>query len=79
LKTLTGRLFFFFFLWLLDIALRNRAKSASVSSFLPGMISDMWEPTRDFAFLKLPVTGVQSLCAFSRFDFVLFCFFVLFS
>lgn len=38
----------------------------SVGSYLPGMITEMWEPARDFAFLKLPSAGVRSLVALSR-------------
>ncbi|CDS12351.1 hypothetical protein LRAMOSA04546 [Lichtheimia ramosa] len=37
----------------------------SVGSYLPGMITEMWEPARDFAFLKLPSAGVRSLVALS--------------
>ena len=29
------------------------------------MISEIWEPQRNFAFLKLPAAGVQNLCALS--------------
>lgn len=39
----------------------------SVGSYLPGMITEMWEPARDFAFLKLPSAGVRSLVALSRY------------
>lgn len=49
-----------------------RAPMASVagsvgSYFLPDMITEMWEPTRDFAFAKLPsgTKGVQNICAIS--------------
>ncbi|KAH6560343.1 hypothetical protein BASA50_003329 [Batrachochytrium salamandrivorans] len=35
--------------------------------FMPDMITDIWEPTRDFAFAKLPTTSksVQNLCSLS--------------
>ncbi|KAI8138255.1 WD40-repeat-containing domain protein [Fennellomyces sp. T-0311] len=54
----------------------NRGRSGSVGrssqhlgrnigSYLPGMITEMWEPSRDFASLKLPSAGVHSLVALS--------------
>ncbi|KAF9369561.1 autophagy protein, partial [Mortierella sp. AD011] len=39
--------------------------AGSVSSYLPGAIVEMFEPTRDFAHLKLPSSGVQSVIALS--------------
>ena len=38
----------------------------NIGSYLPGMITEMWEPSRDFASLKLPSAGVHSLVALSR-------------
>ncbi|KAI9315290.1 WD40-repeat-containing domain protein [Dichotomocladium elegans] len=38
----------------------------NIGSYLPGMITEMWEPTRDFASLKLPSAGVRSLVALSN-------------
>ncbi|KAI9225342.1 MAG: WD40-repeat-containing domain protein [Piptocephalis tieghemiana] len=38
----------------------------SMASYLPEMITEMWEPTRDFANLKLKGSGVQSLVALSN-------------
>lgn len=38
----------------------------SVGSYLPEVLTEMWEPTRDFAFLKLPVAGVHSVVALSN-------------
>ncbi|RKP13495.1 WD40-repeat-containing domain protein [Piptocephalis cylindrospora] len=38
----------------------------SMASYLPEMITEMWEPTRDFANLKLKGSGVQSLVALSK-------------
>ncbi|CDS13526.1 hypothetical protein LRAMOSA05702 [Lichtheimia ramosa] len=43
----------------------GRNIAGSVGSYLPEMITEMWEPARDFAFLKLPNSGVRSLVAFS--------------
>lgn len=40
--------------------------SRSVGSFLPDRLTDMWEPSRHFASLKLPSAGVRSLVALSR-------------
>ncbi|KAJ1990536.1 autophagy protein [Dimargaris cristalligena] len=37
----------------------------SVGSYLPEALTEIWEPSRDFAFLKLPATGIQSLVALS--------------
>ncbi|KAJ1909364.1 autophagy protein [Tieghemiomyces parasiticus] len=37
----------------------------SVGSYLPDALTEMWEPSRDFAFLKLPSTGIHSLVALS--------------
>ena len=41
--------------------------AGAVGNFLPEMITEIWEPTRDFAFAKLPLMskGVQNLCALS--------------
>ncbi|KND01874.1 uncharacterized protein SPPG_03663 [Spizellomyces punctatus DAOM BR117] len=38
------------------------------SYFLPDMLTEMWEPTRDFCFAKLPSTskGAQNICAISE-------------
>ncbi|OZJ06879.1 hypothetical protein BZG36_00230 [Bifiguratus adelaidae] len=43
----------------------GRQMAGSVGSYLPNMITEVWEPTRDFAFLKLPTPGSQSLVALS--------------
>ncbi|KAJ1982824.1 autophagy protein [Dimargaris verticillata] len=37
----------------------------NVGSYLPEALTEIWEPSRDFAFLKLPSTGIQSLVALS--------------
>lgn len=37
----------------------------NIGSYLPDMITEMWEPARDFASLKLPSAGVRSLVALS--------------
>ena len=39
--------------------------AGSVGGFLPNTLSEMWEPQRDFAYLKLPSPGVSSLVAVS--------------
>ncbi|KAJ2351246.1 autophagy protein [Coemansia erecta] len=33
------------------------------TQFIPDRISEMWEPSRDFAFLKLPKSNIQSIAA----------------
>lgn len=41
--------------------------AGAMGNFLPEMITEMWEPTRDFAFAKLPSSakGQSNLCALS--------------
>lgn len=43
----------------------GRFASASVGGYLPSTLSSMWEPQRDFAYLKLPTPGVSSVVAIS--------------
>ncbi|KAL8293453.1 hypothetical protein RQP46_000154 [Phenoliferia psychrophenolica] len=43
----------------------GRNLAGSVGGFLPGAVSGMWDPQRDFAFLKLPTAGVRSVVALS--------------
>ncbi|KAF9930017.1 autophagy protein [Modicella reniformis] len=38
----------------------------SVGSYLPGAFTEIFEPSRDFAYLKLPSAGVQSVIALSN-------------
>ncbi|KAG0262704.1 autophagy protein [Mortierella polycephala] len=40
--------------------------AGSVGSYLPGAITEIFEPSRDFAHLKLPSAGVQSVIALSN-------------
>ncbi|KAG0301352.1 autophagy protein [Dissophora globulifera] len=44
----------------------GRNIAGSVGSYLPGAITEMFEPSRDFAYLKLPSAGVQSVIALSN-------------
>lgn len=44
----------------------GRNLAGSVGGFLPGAVTGMWDPQRDFAFLKLPTAGVRSVVALSR-------------
>lgn len=37
-----------------------------MGGFLPGAVTGLWDPQRDFAFLKLPTAGVRSVVALSR-------------
>ncbi|KAG1451009.1 hypothetical protein G6F56_008198 [Rhizopus delemar] len=43
----------------------GRNIAGSVGSYLPDVITEIWEPTRDFAQLKLPSAGIRSLVALS--------------
>ncbi|KAK4514134.1 uncharacterized protein ATC70_006143 [Mucor velutinosus] len=43
----------------------GRNIAGSVGSYLPDVLTEIWEPTRDFASLKLPSAGVRSLVALS--------------
>ncbi|KAF9169861.1 autophagy protein [Mortierella sp. AD011] len=44
----------------------GRNLAGSVGSYLPGAITEIFEPSRDFAYLKLPSPGVQSVIALSN-------------
>ncbi|KAF3932331.1 hypothetical protein ABW19_dt0209877 [Dactylella cylindrospora] len=37
----------------------------AVGGYLPQAVTEMWEPQRDFAFVRLPVPGVKSVVALS--------------
>lgn len=39
--------------------------AGSVGGFLPSTVTGIWDPQRDFAFLKLPTAGVRSVVALS--------------
>ncbi|ORY52828.1 WD40 repeat-like protein [Leucosporidium creatinivorum] len=43
----------------------GRGLAGSVGGFLPGAVTGLWDPQRDFAFLKLPTAGVKSVVALS--------------
>ena len=43
----------------------GRNVAGSVGGYLPNSLTEMWEPSRDFAFLKLPSQGVSSVVAVS--------------
>ncbi|KAF5351070.1 hypothetical protein D9756_008153 [Leucocoprinus leucothites] len=43
----------------------TKSLSHSVGGYLPNTLTEMWEPTRDFAFLKLPTTGARTIVALS--------------
>ena len=43
----------------------GRNLAGSLGGFLPGTIIEMWDPQRDFAFLRLPTAGVKSIVALS--------------
>ncbi|KAI0235473.1 autophagy protein [Massospora cicadina] len=46
-------------------SLVGRKLAGSVGGYLPEALTEMWEPARDFAFLKLPSVGAQSIVALS--------------
>ncbi|KAJ3545832.1 hypothetical protein NM688_g5580 [Phlebia brevispora] len=39
--------------------------TSSVGGYLPTAITEVWEPTRDFAFLRLPTSGARCIVALS--------------
>ncbi|GJJ10717.1 autophagy protein [Clathrus columnatus] len=43
----------------------TRNITTSVGGYLPNTLSEMWEPSRDFAFLKLPTSGARCVVALS--------------
>ncbi|KAN0059720.1 autophagy protein [Thecaphora frezii] len=43
----------------------GRGVAGSVGGYLPNTLTEMWEPSRDFAYLKLPSQGVSSVVAVS--------------
>ena len=36
-----------------------------MGGYLPNTITELWEPSRDFAFLKLPTSGARCVVALS--------------
>ncbi|TFK37953.1 WD40 repeat-like protein [Crucibulum laeve] len=43
----------------------TKSVSSSMGGYLPSTLTEMWEPSRDFAFLKLPTSGARSIVALS--------------
>lgn len=43
----------------------TRNIAGSVGGYLPNTLTEMWEPSRDFAFLKLPTSGARCIVALS--------------
>lgn len=43
----------------------TRGIAGGVSSFLPSQVTGLFDPQRDFAYLKLPVHGVKSIVGIS--------------
>lgn len=43
----------------------GRSMVGAVGGYLPSAMTEMWEPARDFAFVKLPTPGVKSVVALS--------------
>jgi len=43
----------------------GKSLTHSVGGYLPNTLTEMWEPSRDFAFLRLPTSGVRCIVALS--------------
>lgn len=43
----------------------TKSLTNSMGGYLPNTITEMWEPSRDFAFLRLPTTGARTIVALS--------------
>ncbi|GAA6062773.1 hypothetical protein JCM10212_006886 [Sporobolomyces blumeae] len=43
----------------------TRTVAGGVSTFLPSTVTGLWDPQRDFAYLKVPVSGVKSVVGIS--------------
>ncbi|KAK9263214.1 WD40-repeat-containing domain protein [Lipomyces tetrasporus] len=43
----------------------GRSVAGRVGGYLPTAVTEMWEPARDFAFVKLPTKGMKSVVAIS--------------
>jgi autophagy-related protein 18 len=43
----------------------GRTLAGAAGGYLPNAVTEMWEPARDFAFVKLPAAGVKSVVALS--------------
>jgi len=43
----------------------TRNIAGGMSGYLPNTLTEMWEPSRDFAYLKLPTSGVRCIVALS--------------
>lgn len=39
--------------------------TSSMGGYLPNTLTEMWEPSRDFAFLRLPTSGARCIVALS--------------
>ncbi|KAF8958844.1 WD40-repeat-containing domain protein [Flammula alnicola] len=54
-----------------SVSLRRRSMQVtkslthSMGGYLPNTLTEMWEPSRDFAFLRLPTSGARSIVALS--------------
>ena len=43
----------------------TKSLTHSMGGYLPNTITEIWEPSRDFAFFRLPTSGVRSVVALS--------------
>ncbi|KAF8813214.1 hypothetical protein BYT27DRAFT_7251156 [Phlegmacium glaucopus] len=46
----------------------TKSPTHSMGGYLLNSLTEMWEPSRDFAFLRLPTSGTRSIVAFSGDD-----------
>lgn len=44
----------------------TKSISSSVGGYLPNTLTEIWEPARDFAFLRLPTSGARCVVGLSR-------------
>jgi len=44
----------------------KKKSSSGIGAYLPYYLSNMWEPQRSFAYVKLPSSGEQNICAMSN-------------
>jgi hypothetical protein len=55
----------------------TKSLTHSMAGHLPNTITEMWEPSRDFVFFRLPTSGVRSVVALSGWVFLLLSLFLL--
>jgi hypothetical protein len=56
----------------------TKSLTHSMGGYLPNTLTEMWEPSRDFVFFRLPTSGVRGVVALSGWVFLLLSLFLLF-